>query len=219
MKKNYFYAVLGIFVGLFLGWLVFQSLPQTKAQMVPQNTKTISTKELNFRQDMRKLWEEHVAWTRMYIESIAFDNPNADSNLSRLLKNQDDIGSAIKPYYGDDAGNKLTGLLKEHINTAAALVSAAKSNDQTALTTANDRWYKNANDIADFLSNANPNIQNSQMRTEMKNHLDILKQESTDILNGNYDAGVTDYDNAHNQILKMSDMISTAIIKQFPNKF
>jgi hypothetical protein len=64
---------------------------------------------------MRKLWEDHITWTRLAIVSFAGGLPDLQATEARLLANQVDIGNAIKPYYGRTAGNRLTALLKEHI--------------------------------------------------------------------------------------------------------
>ena len=82
---------------------------------------------------MRKLWEDHITWTRLAIVSFAGGLPDLQATEARLLANQVDIGNAIKPYYGRTAGNRLTALLKEHILGAVALLQAAKSGDQAAI--------------------------------------------------------------------------------------
>jgi hypothetical protein len=79
---------------------------------------------------MRKLWEDHITWTRLAIVSFAAGGADLQATETRLLRNQTDIGNAIKPFYGDDAGNKLTALLKEHIMGAVDLLAAAKAGDQ-----------------------------------------------------------------------------------------
>src|SRR3989338_4380121 len=70
--------------------------------------------DLDLRLAMRKLWEDHIQYTRNYIISALADLEDVDAIAGRLLKNQDDIGDAIKPYYGEDAGKKLESLLKDH---------------------------------------------------------------------------------------------------------
>ena len=98
-----------------------------------------STKEAALHDAMRKLWEDHITWTRLFIVSAVADLPDKGATTERLLQNQVDIGNAIKPYYGDAAGEKLTALLKTHITTAAELVAAAKANDTAKMGDASKR--------------------------------------------------------------------------------
>ena len=106
---------------------------------------------------LRKLWSDHVIWTREYIVAAVAGTPDADAAAGRLLKNQEDIGAAIAGYYGDAAGDRLTELLKEHILIAVDLVAAAKSGDTAAFATHDARWTANIEAIATFLAGANPN--------------------------------------------------------------
>lgn len=178
------------------------------------------SKEAALQDAMRKLWEDHITWTRIFIISAAADLPDKATATERLLQNQADIGNAIKPYYGEPAGNKLTALLKEHITTAAEVVTAAKANDQAKLADANKRWSANADQIADFLSGANPkNWPQAEMRSMMKAHLDLTTQEAVARLKGDWAADVKAYDAVHEQILKMADHLTMGIVKQFPEKF
>jgi hypothetical protein len=180
----------------------------------------MTAKQLRFHDAMRKLWEDHVTWTRLAIVSFAAGLPDLQATENRLLANQDDIGDAIKPYYGRRAGNALTKLLREHISGAVALLQAAKSGDQAAIKTASDAWYANAREIADFLHKANKrNWPRGEMRAMMKTHLDETLKEATDRLQGNFAADIRDYEAVHRHILEMADMLSDGIVKQFPSKF
>jgi hypothetical protein len=180
----------------------------------------IRLEELNFRNDMRKLWEDHITWTRQFIVSSLAGLPDASFAAQRLLQNQTDIGNAIKPYYGDAAGDQLTALLREHILIAAEIVTAAKAGDTTAFNDAVARWYANADDIAAFLNAANPsNWPLAEMQAMMREHLDLTAQELIARLNGDWASDIAAYDQIHLQALEMADMLSTGIIAQFPKAF
>ena len=182
--------------------------------------KDESSKRAAFHDAMRKLWEDHITWTRIFIISAAADLPDKATATDRLLQNQVDIGNAIKPYYGDAAGDKLTALLKEHITTAAEVVAAAKANDSVKLADANKRWFANADQIADFLSGANPrNWPQAEMRSMMHDHLDLTTKEAVARLHSDWAGDVAAYDAVHQQILHMADGLSAGIINQFPKKF
>jgi hypothetical protein len=173
-----------------------------------------------FHDDMRKLWEDHVAWTRLYIISVAGDLPDAKLNADRLLRNQVDIGNAVADFYGRPAADKLTALLKDHILIAAELVGAAKADDKTKVADAKTRWSANANDIADFLHKANPDHWPlATLQSAMKMHLDQTLDEATHRLQGKFDQDIKDYDAIVDHILKMADTLSSGIVAQFPAKF
>ena len=175
---------------------------------------------LTFRDNMRKLWEDHITWTRLFIVSATAGLPDTDATTQRLLANQADIGNAIKPYYGDAAGDRLTALLKDHILGAAALLTAAKSGDTAGVQSASDKWYANADDIATFLNSANPTAWPlDTLKMDMKMHLDQTLAEAVDHLKGNYAADVADYDKVHEHILAMADTLSSGIAGQFPAQF
>jgi hypothetical protein len=174
--------------------------------------------QLKFHDAMRKLWEDHVTWTRLAIVSFVADNPDLQATVDRLMANQTDIGDAIKPFYGDAAGDQLTALLRDHITVAVEILAAAKSNDSAALQDASARWYANADEIADLLAGAT-NLSQDEMRAMMRGHLDDTLSEAVNQLRGNYVAGVQDYDAIHQHILMMSDTLSGAIMQQFPRRF
>lgn len=173
-----------------------------------------------FRAAMRVLWEDHITWTRLYLVSAIAGLPDTQATAQRLLRNQADIGNAVKPFYGEAAGTKLGALLRDHILTAAELVAAAKAGDTAKVAVARTRWYANADEIADFLSSANPrHWPKGEMRSMMREHLDLTLAEATARLKSDWALDITTYDKIHKQILGMADMLSAGIIGQFPAKF
>jgi len=174
---------------------------------------------LTLKQDMRKLWTDHVVWTRDYIVAAVGDQPDADAAANRLMKNQEDIGTAVAKFYGASAGRQLTTLLKEHISIAVDLIKAAKAGDQGNQQQADKRWQDNAVQIADFLSKANPNWPRATLVDMMKTHLSTTTSEVVARLNKKWDDDVRAFDAVYDHILKMSDALSDGIVKQFPDKF
>src|SRR5438105_8559710 len=120
---------------------------------------------------MRKLWSDHVFWTRLSILEAVDRTPVSerlaavardlvgqigtsiggavslasagDAAAIRLLRNQEDIGNAIAPFYGDDAAHQLTNLLRQHIMIAVELVSAAKNGDDAKFSDNDRKWDDN----------------------------------------------------------------------------
>ena len=178
-----------------------------------------SDKAAELKQDMRKLWTDHVVWTRDYIIAALADAPDAQPALNRLLKNQEDMGGAVAKFYGDAAGKQLTTLLKDHIAIAGDLVKAAKAGDKAAQQQADTKWRENAAQIADFLSKANPNWPKATLVDLMNKHLSTTPDEVVARLNKKWDDDVRAFDAVYDHILHMSDALGDGIIKQFPEKF
>jgi len=172
------------------------------------------------RTDMRVLWEDHIVWTRLAIISLTTGSPDTQATVDRLLKNQADIGNAVKPFYGKAAGNALTAELRKHILIAADVVAAAKAGDQAKLADAQARWQENANEIAGLLNSVNPRFWKlGVLKAEMSKHLTLTTQEAVARLQGNWSGDVAAYDRIHHHILHMSDLLAYGLVKQFPKRF
>lgn len=181
-----------------------------------QSPSTSITSQIELRDSMRELWTAHVIWTRVFLISTIAGLPDAQQATERLLQNQDDIGNALRPFYGEEASARLRALLREHITGAAGVVTAAQGGDAARLSAANADWYANADEIASFLAGANPNWRYEQLRALMHAHLAQTAAEATARIEGNWAADVTVYDKLVEHILQMSDVLSAGITAQFP---
>jgi hypothetical protein len=168
---------------------------------------------------LRKLWSDHVIWTREYIIAAVAGTPDADAAAGRLLKNQEDIGAAIAGYYGDAAGVRLTELLKEHILIAVDLVAAAKSGDKAAFATHDARWTANIEQIATFLSGANPNWPKADVFDLLALHLKLTKDEAVARISADWAADVRAFDDIFTEIMVLADALHDGIAAQFPERF
>jgi hypothetical protein len=196
---------------------------QPATQGPPAQTTAVesvnSAAVLELKQDMRKLWTDHVVWTRDYIIAAVGDQPDAQAAANRLMKNQEDIGKTVAVFYGAPAGQQLTILLKEHIRIAVEVVKASKAGDKAALRQADRQWQQNATGIADFLSKANPHWPRAALVELMQKHLSTTTDEVVARLNKDWDADVRAFDEVYEHILHMADTLSDGLVKQFPEKF
>lgn len=201
------------------GFLICRSGDDTPSTSAKQSSAS-SDKKIALYTGMYKLWAEHMQYTYSTVDAFLNESPELQPNLDRLLQNQKDLGDAIRPVYGDAAGDKLTELLTAHIKDAVPVLTAAKAGDNAGLTKSVDAWYANAKDIADFLSSANPD-QWPVSATEpmMKTHITTTVAYATDILKGNYAQSIKDYQKAYDHMMMMADTLSQGIIAQHPDKF
>src|SRR3954471_5092758 len=189
MKRHGLAVSLGVMMmaGLMRG-APAEAAPDAKAGAA----HTMSATEL--RNGMRKLWTDHTTYTHVYIVSALAGLPDLDAVTQRLLRNQDDIGDAIKPIYGEDAGKKLAGLLRDHILIAADIVKAAKANDKKTVDAGEKKWKANADDMAALLAGANPNWKKPALTDMLHKHLDFVTQQVVARIKMDWQADIQAYD-------------------------
>jgi hypothetical protein len=93
------------------------------------------------------------------------------------------------------------------------VLHAAKAGDDAAFEEANEAWYDNGRDIADFLADANPAWSREHLADHMNDHLDLTLQEATARLTEDWKADIATYDEVHLQILHMADMLTDGIVE------
>lgn len=168
---------------------------------------------------LRKLWSDHVIWTRQYIVAAVAGTPDAEAAAGRLLTNQEDIGAAIVPYYGQAAGDRLTELLKEHILIAVDLVAAATAGDQGAFATHDARWTANIGELAAFLSGANPYWPERDVLDLLALHLKLTKDETVARITRDWAADARAFDDIFTEIMVVADTLHDGLAAQFPDRF
>jgi hypothetical protein len=167
---------------------------------------------------MRKLWTDHTTYTHSFIVSALANLPDLSVVTQRLLRNQDDIGNAIKPIYGDAAGKKLATLLRDHILIAADIVKAAKASDNKGVEAGQKKWKANGDDIAAFLAGANPNWNKAALTEMLHKHLDFVTQQVVARIKMDWAGDLQAYDAGYDHMMMFADMLADGIIKQHPNK-
>lgn len=222
MKKKSLLGVIAAFivsVMLMVDVPVKANDPMMKEPAKGHGAAPAMMSHVELRNAMRMLWEEHIAYTRNFIISSLAGLEDAGPVAERLLRNQDDIGNAIKPVYGEEAGKKLSVLLRDHILIAADIVKAAKAGDNDGVGKGQERWKKNADEIAVFLGGANPNWPVPTLKDMLYKHLAYTTTEVVARLKKDWAADIQAYDQGHAHMMMFADALSDGILKQHPKKF
>jgi hypothetical protein len=201
------------FIPVLSAALLLLATPAAAATQPPQ----LSASQLE--RGMRRLWEDHVTYTAFFYKAAIDGGDDAGKVAARLLRNQDDIGNAVKPFYGEQAGNKVAALLRDHILIAADLVNAAKAGDSARQQQANAKWYQNADELAAFLSSANPNWPRKTLEGALRGHLQMVTDQVVATLHHDTAAAIAAYDKGAEHMLMVADVLSAGIVKQFPERF
>ena len=205
-----------VFVGVFIIALIASTAVPALAQPL---AKQKTSSRLAYHDEWRKLWEDHITWTRVVIIGILDELPGTEAYIARLLQNYEDMEEALAPYYGDEA-EVLGDLIKDHLVIAAEILTAARDGDTAAMNDAIERWYANAHDIAVQMNEMNPKIWPLEETEQMwVDHLDATLAEAVAHLEGRFEDEVAAYDLVHDLALDMADFFSDGVMQQFPSQF
>jgi hypothetical protein len=188
------------------------------AAMAP-SVRTGFGSPMDLRLELRRLWVEHIIYTRSYIVSTLAGLPDKKVVASRLMANQDSIGAAIVPYYGREAGSRLAKLLREHITIAADVVAMAMAGDPSGLKDAQARWADNGSRMADFLGATNPYWARPEIAMMLTEHLATTTAEVKARLAGDWKGDLANFDLLTGHMLLFADYLAAGVQRQFPDRF
>lgn len=178
-----------------------------------------TTSSVDLNRKLRSLWEQHIYWTRLTVNSIVDGLGDVKPTTERLLRNPSDFANVLAPVYGNVIATQFEKLLTEHLTIAAELVTDLKSGDMNAAEDAQKRWYRNADDIAAFLASINPYWSQEEWRMMLYEHLRLLSEEVTTRIAKDYEKNVATNNVIEPQALQMADVMTSGIVQQFPMLF
>src|SRR5574339_15137 len=206
-----------VFMFVFIAVFIVALVASTAVPALAQPLAKQKTSGLAYHDEWRKLWEDHITWTRVVIIGILDGLPGTEDYIGRLLQNYEDMEEALTPYYGDEA-EVLGDLIQDHLVIAAQILTAVKNGEPADELIAS--WYANGDDIAAQMNEMNPQFWPLAETQQMwKDHLDATLAEALDHFNGQFAAEVADYDRVHDLALEMADFFSNGVMQQFPSQF
>ncbi|MGN1271488.1 MAG: LysM peptidoglycan-binding domain-containing protein [Clostridia bacterium] len=179
----------------------------------------ITQNAMNLSDEMNTLWEQHVFWTRLFLISVSENLKDLEETEKRLLRNPADIANIYRRYYGNDVAQKIQNLLTEHLKIGGDLIVALKNKDNAKAQELNKKWYKNADEIAEFLSSINPYYNKQELQQMLYEHLALTTEEVKARLRGDYKADIEAFDKVEKEALKMASYFTRGIWKQFRDMF
>lgn len=199
------------------GYSAVKGNPESKENAIANSAAAFSG-DVELNAQMVDLWEQHVAWNRNVMLCIVDELPGTELAIERLQQNKTEIGNALKPFYGNEAGDELTALLQAHVRISVEVMQFAKEEKQVELQEANDRWYANADAIASFLADINSYWATDKIQLIIKDQLRFTTTQAVCRINKDYPADIIAYDKAHTDVLLMAEIFANGIANQFPEK-
>lgn len=176
---------------------------------------TTNYSQMNLMNTLRKLWEEHIVWTRLFIISTLAELPDLDVTTKRLLRNPADFANVLEIFYGRQKADTFRSLLEEHLKIGASIVNNAKMQNAEAVEQDSKLWYSNADRIAAFLAGINPFWLEEEWKSLLYDHLRMTTDEVMARLSGDYLKDSSIFDMIEEQALTMADVMAEGMIKQF----
>src|SRR5581483_4066062 len=168
---------------------------------------------------LRGLWHDHIFWVRnVVVATLARHSAEAKAAEAQVVANAHAIANAIKPFYGDAAGEALFPLLAGHYGAVKSYLTATAAGDKKGQDKATDDLMANADQIATFLSGANPNLPKDTVLGLLQAHGAHHIAQIQELKAGQYDAEAKNWGEMEAHMDVIADALTGAIAKQFPDK-
>ena len=171
--------------------------------------------QMNLMNELRKLWTEHMFWTRLFLISMLSGLSDLEVTTNRLLRNPTDFAKVLEVFYGKQKAETFRSMLEDHLKIAAAIVDNSMKGNGKAVEQYSRLWYSNADRIAAFLASINPCWSEEEWKSLLYEHLKMTGDELAARMNGDFVEDGKIFDMIENQGLAMADVMAAGMINQF----
>jgi hypothetical protein len=169
---------------------------------------------------VRDLWVGHIFWVRnVVLATFAKNDAAAKAAELQVVANAKAIGASLEPFYGAAAKDALFKLLAGHYGAIRAYLVATASGDASGQAKATESVTKNAEEIAAFLSKANPNLAKDDVLGLLQAHGGHHIQQIQELKDAKYEAEAHTWEEMKAHMYVIADALTQALAKQFANKF
>ena len=189
--------------------------PQAHASNVLGANKIVQTDAA-----LRDLWLGHAFWVRAVVaETLSGNSAAAAAAESAAVNNAKQLAASMEPYYGKPASGEVFKLLAGHYGAVKQYLLAANANRTADQETALQAMLKNAEQIAVFLSSANPHLPLDALRGMLLAHGGHHVQQIQQLAAKQYAQEAQTWEAMKNHMYGIADAMTLALAKQFPAKF
>ena len=168
---------------------------------------------VSYRVACRYYWAEHINYTRNLIIGVLANLNDVPAVTERLMKNQEDLGDLLKPYYSIETVEKFVSLLKGHATAALNFINAAKAGNN--LLQYREEWQNNSKEIVAVLNEINPTNWPELLVAPVWNlHVDLTIKEVQSRISGDWKEDIAAYDQLHRCIIDFSEAFASGVINQ-----
>lgn len=185
------------------------------AKRRPRTDKTFETAAL-----LRDLWIGHIFWIRaVSIATIEKREAAAAAAELKAVANARSIAGTIEPFYGTAAKDTFSKLLTGHYGAVTAYLMATIADDAAGQRTATRSLTSIAEEIASFLSQANPHFPKDAVNNLLLAHGDHHIRQIRQLKDRNYEAEAHTWEEMKDHIYQIADTTADALAKQFADEF
>ena len=175
---------------------------------------------LETQMNLRDLWVEHAFWIRNYVLAThAGDTQQSKVAEAEVIANAKALAAIVAPFYGQPAADGLLKLLAGHWDAVRDYNTATGAKSKSGQAKALADLTSNARAIAKFLNGANPYLPEQAVFGLLSAHGSHHVAQINEITSGKFKDEAATWHAMRKHMLVISDAISDALAKQFPDRF
>jgi hypothetical protein len=191
------------------------------AAMIVLPTRLVAqSSAADLRTGLNQLFQEHVYLAAAATgAALSGNKAGFTAAAGSLDANSVALSQAIGSVYGSDAEQAFLPLWRRHIGFVVDYTNALATKDAAGQQKAVTNLLGYTNDLAAFLSSANPNLPKAAVADLVKSHILSLKDVIDAQASGDQMMAYSKLRDAAHHMQMIGDPIAAAIAKQFPMKF
>jgi hypothetical protein len=166
-----------------------------------------------------RLLGEHLVLAAETMRAGLAKTADAPAARQALAGNSADLEAAVATYYGAAAGHQFGDVWRAHVDAYISYIDAVAANDSAARTASLNQLHVYHDQIAAFLSSANPYLNAAEVGALIQRHVQALISLVDSTQAGDHEQTVATLRGAYAQTFQVGDVLALATARLFPSRF